>query len=380
MQCDSVHWRFENLELDGQSLADDGIKSTVNTGNPNTDWCHDIHRQRAHAPYNACVNTQVTVWNLTVRNCWLHDSRLAGYLGSPDHVQQIINLVWAHNLIEKTYGYGVFKAQNVRTGLTLDDRGPGIHQWGWLIKDNVWMRTSPPAQTGRPNLLVDAPARPAASAAPTWRRSRETWSWPNQLTPRRTMPSRVSGNLRVVNNILMKTTPGPFGSGSSTTSRTLGRLIINNTVFIDGIPAVPGCQRAAGYAGHRQQRFHTRKRAIAVSVLAGTVVTNNIVPGHRRNRGSDDDHHADQPDLHRHDGRRHRQLLPDRRLAADADAQDTYAPAFDFNGAARPQGAAADVRAYELAATPAAQSGIAFKHPGLTGDTDGAATWTWSTC
>ena len=145
----SAYWRFENLELDGRSLADDGIKCTVNTGNPDTDWCHDILIDNVHIHHanNACVNTQITVWNLTVQNCWLHDTGLAGYLGSPGHVQQIINLIWQHNLIEKTYGYGVqVKAQNVRSGLTLGTT-PGLEftSWGWLIKDNVWMRTSPPA-------------------------------------------------------------------------------------------------------------------------------------------------------------------------------------------------------------------------------------------
>ncbi len=163
----SAYWVFQNLELDGQGLAGDGIKATINTGNPNTDWNHDIliDNLNIHDVGNACINVQVTVWNLTVQNCWLHDAvgspdspGLGAYLGNPDHVQQIINLTFQHNVIERTGGYGIqVKAQNTRSGLTLGTTaGLTFTSWGWLIKDNVWMRTNPPAQTGRPNLLVDA--------------------------------------------------------------------------------------------------------------------------------------------------------------------------------------------------------------------------------
>ena len=211
------------------------------------------------------MNTQITVWNLTVQNCWLHDIGLAGYLGSPGHVQQIINLVWQHNLIEKTYGYGVqVKAQNVRSGLTLGTT-PGLEftSWGWLIKDNVWMRTSPPAQTGRPNLLVDAgPASGVGSTDLATIEGNVVLAQTADATADNAF--QLSGNLRVVNNILMN-----YQGRASHPDRlprhhvpAAGRDHQQYRLYRRQYRrAVPVCQRSAGrlHAGHRQQRFHPRR-------------------------------------------------------------------------------------------------------------------------
>ena len=90
----SAYWRIENLELDGQSVAGDGIKCTIKDNNTETDWDHHIviNNVNIHHVQNACINTQVTVWDLTIQNCWLHDSGIGSsvdnpgpalYLGSP---------------------------------------------------------------------------------------------------------------------------------------------------------------------------------------------------------------------------------------------------------------------------------------------------------
>lgn len=289
----SAYWRFENLEFDGRNLSDDGIKCTINTGNANTDWCHDIIIDTCHIHNltNACVNTQVTVWNLTVQNCWLHDCNLAGYLGSPDHVRQMINLVFQHNLIERTIGYGVqVKAQEVRSGLTLGTTaGLEFTSWGWLIKDNVFMRTSPPATTGRPNLLVDA--APASGSG-----SDDLATIEGNVVLAQTADGtgdnafQLSGNLRIVNNVLMNTKAAGLsairiGLHDSTYPRHLE--IINNTVFIDGSSSArclslwdlqPGYTQVI--ANNAFIRGSTSAPAISNGAYPGTVlITNNLVRG-----------------------------------------------------------------------------------------------------
>ncbi len=161
----SAYWRIENLELDGRGGSGDGVKSTFSStdGNDDNDWNHDIvlKNLNIHNLTDACVNVQVTTWNLTVEDCWLHDCNLGAYMGNPDGYKQMINLVFQRNLIERTVGYGMeVKAQYARSGLTLGTT-PGLEfqSWGCLIKDNVWRRTNPPANDAshaRPNLLVDA--------------------------------------------------------------------------------------------------------------------------------------------------------------------------------------------------------------------------------
>lgn len=294
----SAYWRFENLELDGRTLSSDGIKCTINTGNPDTDWCHDIvlDTLNIHDVTNAAINTQVTVWNLTVQNCWLHNivgsaaaPGLGAYLGSPDHVQQIINLVFQHNIIERTGGYGMqVKAQNVRTGLTLGTT-PGLQftSWGWLIKDNVYMRTNPPALAGRPCLLIDA--APASGSGST-----DLATIDGNIVLAQTADAtadnafQLSGNLRVVNNILMNTKAAPairIGLHDSTYPRRLE--LLNNTVFIDGSSGATCLSLYDLQSGYTQViannafiRGSTNAPAVTISSLpTGAIVANNLVRG-----------------------------------------------------------------------------------------------------
>ncbi len=384
----SAYWRFENLVLDGQGLASDGIKATVNTGVPDTDWCHDIvidGVEMRNLP-NAAVNTQVTVWNLTVRNCWFHDVGLAGYLGSPDHVQQIINLVWEHNLVERTYGYGMqVKAQNVRSGLTLGQT-PGLEftSWGWRIKDNVYMRTSPPASSARPCLLVDA--GPASGSGST-----DLATIDGNVVLAQTADStadnafQLSGNLRVINNILMNckgSTAIRIGFHDITYPRQVE--VINNTVFIDGSSGGPCLAVSSLQSGYTQViannafiRGSTSTMAVSASVLPGTIVTNNIVRGTGAVAGMTtitapvDRIFASTTDV---PGTADFYPVAGSPLL-DA-GSNTYASADDFNGIARPQGTGVDVGAYERCneGNPGWQLAVAAKRLTLTGDIDGDGT------
>jgi hypothetical protein len=371
----SAYWRFQNLELDGRYLADDGIKATVNTGVPDTDWCHDIIIDNVHMHNlnNACVNTQVTVWNLTVQNCWLHDTGLAGYLGSPDHVQQIINLVWQHNLIERTGGYGMqVKAQDVRTGLTLGTTtGLEFTSWGWLIKDNVYMRTSPPAVTGRPCLLVDAaPASGVGSTDLATIEGNVVLAQTADATSDNAF--QLSGNLRVINNILMNCKASPairIGFHDITYPRWVE--VINNTVFTDGSSYAPCLAVSSLQSGYTQIiannafiRGDTSALAVSASVLPGTIVTNNIVRGTGAIAGMTTittpvsqifSSTTDVPGT--------ANFYPVAGSPLIDAGSNTYATAYDFNRISRPYLTTADVGAYEVhgATNPGWQLAIDFK-------------------
>jgi hypothetical protein len=391
----SAYWVFQNLELDGQGVASDGIKCTANTGNVDTDWSHDIliDNLNIHNLTNACVNTQVTVWNLTVQNCWLHDAigtpdapGLGAYLGTPGHVQQIINLTFQHNLIERTGGYGIqIKAQNVRTGLTLGTTaGLTFTSWGWLIKDNVWMRTNPPAQAGRPNLLVDAgPASGSGSTDLATIEGNVVLAQTADATSDNAF--QLSGNLRVVNNILMNTKGAPairIGSHDSSNPRNLA--LLNNTVFIDGSAGGPCLSLYNLQTGYTQViannafiRGDTSATAVSTDgsyVASGAILTNNIargtgyLPGMTTITTPISQIFTGTTDV---PGTANFYPIAGSPLI-DA-GSNTYAAALDFNGATRPQGAGADVVAYEyyLHDNPGWQLADTFKRVGLAGDTDG---------
>ena len=393
----SSYWRLENFELDGRDSSgavagSDGIKATVTTsdGNPDNDWSHHLvfDGLEIHHVSNACINTQVTVWDLTVQNCWLHDAigsasapGLGAYLGSPDHVQQIINLTFRNNLIERTGGYGMqVKAQNPRTGLTLGTT-PGLEftSWGWLIKDNVYMRTSPPAVAGRPCLLVDA--APDSGVGST-----DLATIEGNVVLAQTADAtadyafQLSGNIRVINNVLMNckgATAIRLGFHDITYPRRVE--IMNNTVFTDGSTgaaclAVSGLQ--SGYtqiiANNAFIRGDTTAVAVSATVLPGTIVTNNIVRGTGAIAGMTTiTTPISQIFLSTSDVPGTANLYPVAGSPLIDAGSNAYATAYDFNRISRPKGAAADVGAYEVSgpANPGWPLAIAFKK--IYGDANG---------
>ena len=394
----SAYWKFQNLELDGQNVASDGIKCTVNTGVPNTDWNHDIlfDNLNIHNVTNACINTQVTVWNLTVQYCWLHDAGTLGdsdypglgaYLGSPDHVQQIINLTFRNNLIERTTGYGIqIKAQNVRSGLTLGTTaGLTFTSWGWLIKDNVWMRTNPPAAAGRPNMLVDAgPASGVGSTDLATIEGNVVLAQTADATSDNAF--QLSGNLRIVNNILMNTKGSPaIRIGFHDISYPRNVEIINNTVFIDGSaggPCLSIWNLQTGYtqvvANNAFIRGDTSAAAVTMAAIPA-VVTNNIVRGTGAIAGMTTiTTPISQIFLSTTDVPGTANLYPITGSPLIDAGSNTYATTYDFNRFSRPYPSIADVGAYEVhrATNPGWQLAIALKKIAGDANRDGAVDMT----
>ncbi len=377
----SSYWRFEGLELSGRNLSSDGIRVTVAGGNAATSYGHHIvvDNCNLHSFNNACINTQVTVWDLTVRNSWMHDANLAGYLGSPGHDQQIINLVWEHNLITRMSGYGMqIKAQNPRAGLTLGTT-PGLEfdSWGWRVSHNVFHRDATTAVTSRPNLLVDA-----APATGVGSDDLATIEGNVVLGNVYDSPFQLSGNLRVVNNVILNAVSATAGIRIGFHDITYPRHVevLNNTVFIDGSTA-NACLSVHDLLGGYTQiiannafiRGNTWDQAVSFgSMPAGAVVAGNVRRGSGPGAGftattvplseifANPVYTPGMVDLYPAAGS----------LLIDA-GTNAYAPTRDFNGVKRPRGAAVDVGAYETfgAGNPGWQLDVAFKQ--TTGDTNG---------
>jgi hypothetical protein len=243
------------------------------------------------------------------------------------------------------------------------------------------MRTNPPAIAGRPCLLADA--GPASGVG-----SDDMCTIEGNVVLAQTADGttdnafQLSGNLRVVNNILMNCKGAPaIRIGSHDGSNPRHVEVINNTVFTDGSTYAPCLSLSSLQAGYTQViannafiRVSTSGVAVSASVLAGTVVTNNIVRGTGAIAGMTTittpigqifTSTTDVPGT--------ANFYPVAGSPLIDAGSDTYAPADDFNGAPRPQWAAADVGAYEYYKqdNPGWQLALERKRVGLTGDTNG---------
>jgi hypothetical protein len=243
------------------------------------------------------------------------------------------------------------------------------------------MRTNPPAIAGRPCLLADAgPASGVGSDDMCTIEGNVVLAQPADGTTDNAF--QLSGNLRVLNNILMNCKGAPairIGAHDGSSPRHIE--VLNNTVFTDGSTYAPCLSLSSLQAGYTQIiannafiRGSTSGTAVSASLLSGTIVTNNIVRGTGATRGMTTittpisqifAGTTDVPDT--------ANFYPIAGSPLIDAGSDTYAPTVDFNGVARPQGATADVGAYEYYKqdNPGWQLALEFKRLGLTGDTNG---------
>jgi hypothetical protein len=385
----SSFWRLENFEMDGNNyLGSDGIHTSLSS-DYNNDYTHDLVMDgiELHHFNNVPISTKITTWNMIVRNCWIHDTIVGLYMGNSDGYGAIINFTLEHCLVEKCQNYNMqIKAQLPRVGVALGTTpGHTFTSWGWLVKDNVFIRDPATAAANRPNLLVDA--APMSGTGSTDLATIDG----NVVLAQSADPTsddsgfQLTGNLRVTNNIIMNVKGDGcsgirIGQHQAIYPRTL--TILNNTVFIDGSsnsPCLSLWDLQTGYtqvvANNALIRGDTGAIAVSNGSIPGTaVITNNIVRGTGAIAGMTTitaplsqifKSTTDVPGT--------ANLYPIAGSPLIDAGTNTYSPALDFNGAARPQGAAADVGAYEYYKqdNPGWQLADTFKRVGLTGDTDG---------
>ena len=390
----SSYWRFENFEIDGfDFLSSDAIKCST-SADPDNDYTHHIVIDGLHIHHidGNGVSTKVATWDFEVRNCYIHDTKNPGaYLGNSDGELPIMNLIFENNFIERTRSYNIqVKHQYERIGVARGDT-PGLEftTWGWLIKDNVFMRSSdPPLDRSRPNFLIDA-------APLTGPGSDDLATICGNVVLGNTDPTwgesgfQLSGNLRIYNNIITGIVRSGF-SGITLQSHA-GNYprnfeIYNNTFFLLNAPSSSRCLSISGAStaggltrvitNNALIRASTAHTAFVGSLPAGTIVANNIVRGTGGGTGfihiSDDLNDifvnpletAGSIDLYPLTG------------SPLIDAGDNaYTALDDFNGTARPYNTIVDVGAYEYDGpdNPGWQLDLAFKggEPAPIGDLDG---------
>jgi len=386
----SSYWRIENLELDGRNIGSEAFKTQV-VSDYHNDYAHhivldglEIHHFRDNG-----ISTKCTVWDMTIRNCYIHDIGDVGlYLGNSDGYLPIINLVFENNFVERTGNYNMqIKAQNPRVGVA---RGttPGLEfdSWGWIIRDNVWMRDPATADAARPNLLVDA--APMSGVGSDDLAIIEGNVVLGQVSNAYADNGfQLSGNLRVVNNIVMNV------EGSGCAGIRIGQHqgiyprhleVLNNTVLIIGGTSSTRClsvwdvmegpytQVIANNALIRGNLSHP---AVSLSIPASVIVANNIIRGTGARSGFtpitvplseifvNPVYTPGEVDLYPVQG--------SPLIGAGA---NLYAPLDDFNGVGRPRDGLAEVGAYEVYGedNPGWQIDRDFKHRWIYGDCDGS--------
>jgi len=368
----SAYWRIENLELDGQNLASDGIKTTVNT-DINNDYAHHIVLDglNIHHLLGNCISAHITTWDLTVQNCWLHDAVLGAYLGGSDGYTPILNLVFQHNLLERHTNYNIqIKAQYTRIGVAAT-----VSTWGSLVKDNVFMRDPSTATAARPNLLVDsAPmSGPGADDLATIEGNLVLANTSDPVTGESGM--QLAGNLRVTNNIVMNVKGDGCAGIRVATHQTIEPRrveIFNNTVFIDGSsnsPCLSVWNLKSGYTQVIANNALIRGSTSAIAYTSGSnsgvpVITNNIVRGTGAVTGMTTiTTPLSQIFINPVDTPGAANLYPVAGSPLIDAGSNAYATAYDFNRISRPYPATADVGAYEVhgATNPGWQLAVDFK-------------------
>lgn len=391
----SSYWRMENLELDGRNgggawTGSDGIKAAVSTGTPDNDYYHHFVFENLyiHHFYNNCFSSHVTGWDITIRNCHFSDAQEVGlYMGNSDGYKPIMNFIFERNLVERTGNYNMeLKAQYTRIGVATGTL-PGLEfdTWGWLIKDNVWMRDNATADASRPNFLIDAAPMSGVGNddMATIEGNVVLANCTNSLIE---AGFQLSGNLIVRNNIIMQIEGSGYSSiriGQHQTIYPRYLELVNNTVFTLGGSTDSRClslfDLQSGYtqiiANNAFIRGNTAATAVNANLLADTIVTNNIVRGSGATRGMTTinstplsqifTNPVETPGL--------ANLYPAAGSPLIDAGSNTYAAAVDFSGVGRPQGLAADVGAYERYGSnnPGWQLDIGLKDLTITGDLDG---------
>ncbi len=389
----SSFWRLENFEMDGSNyLGSDGIHVSLNS-DYNNDYTHDLIMDgiEVHHFNDVCISTKVTTWNMTVRNCYIHDTIVGLYMGNSDGYAPIINFTLQHCWIERCQNYNMqIKAQLPRVGVALGAT-PGLTftSWGWLVKDNVFLRDPSTAQAARPNLLVDSAPQsgPGVNDLATIDGNVVLGNTSDAVTGESGM--QLSGNLRVTNNVIMNIKAGSgyagikVGQHQGIYPRALA--IFNNTVFIDGSSTTPcmtlydlqatnSGQNAYSQiiANNALIRGDTSAIAFSNGTLPGSaIVTNNIVRGTDAIGGMTTiTTPISQIFVGTTDVPGTANFYPVAGSPLIDSGSNTYAPVDDFNGIPRPQGSAVDVGAYERynADNPGWQLADAFKRLALTGD------------
>jgi len=390
----SSYWRVENFEIDGRNTggawtASDGIKGTVNT-DANNDYYHHFvfDNLYIHHLYNNCFSSHITGWDIEIRNCHFSDAQEVGlYMGNSNGYQPIMNFTFERNLVERTGNYNMeVKAQLPRVGVALGvTPGREFTTWGYLIKDNVWMRDNATVDANRPNFLIDAApmSGPGVNDIATIEGNVVLGNATNAYVE---AGFQLSGNLIVRNNIIMHIEGGGYagiriGTHQGITPRRLE--LVNNTVFMLAGSTDARClslfNLQNGYtqiiANNAFIRGDTAATAVSRDGLGSAVYANNIIRGTGSLPGSTSINAiplsqifvnpVETPGL--------ANLYPAVGSPLIDAGSSAYAAALDFNGATRPQDAAADVGAYEhyKQDNPGWQLADAFKRVGLAGDTDG---------
>jgi len=385
----SSYWRIENLELHGRNIGSEAFKTQVYSDYHN-DYAHHIVLDglEIHDFRDNGISTKCAVWDMTIRNCYIHDIGDVGlYLGNSDGYHPIMNLVFENNFVERTGNYNMqIKAQLPRVGVA-QGTTPGLEfdSWGWLIKDSVWMRDPSTADAARPNLLVDAAPMSGVGSddIATIEGNVVLGQVANAYADN---GFQLAGNLRVINNLVMNVEGSGvagirIGSHQNIYPRHLE--VLNNTVLILGGTSTTKCLSvwsvlSGSYtqviANNALIRGDLSHQAISLGVPSSVVRTNNIIRGTGAQAGftpvtvpvSDifvnPVYTPGLVDLY--------PVAGSPLIGAGANA---YAPADDFNGVGRPRNGFVEVGAYEIFGedNPGWQVDRDFKQRWLYGDCDG---------
>jgi hypothetical protein len=397
----SSYWNIENLEIDGRNTggtvtASDCIKASVTTSGSSTDYYHHFvfDGVYAHHVHGNCFSSHVTGWDITIRNCRFSDAADVGlYMGNSDGYQPIMNFTFERNLVERCGNYNMeVKAQLPRVGVALGTTpGREFTTWGYLIKDNVWMRDNATVDANRPNFLIDAApmSGPGINDIATIEGNVVLGNATNAYVEH---GFQLAGNLIVRNNIIM----GIVGSGCAGIRIGLHQGIyprhlelVNNTVFIEGGSTNARCLslfdlRATNtgqdpypqiVANNAFIRGNTAATAVSRDGSGVVTYASNYIRGTGSLPGSIslNTYALSQIFINPVETPGLANLYPAVGSPLIDAGSNTYAPAVDFNGVGRPQWTIADVGAYEyyMQDNPGWQLAIGLKDTGLTADVDG---------
>ena len=381
----SSYWRLENLELDGDNYTASEAFKVQTVSDYHNDYGHHIVLDGLHIHHfqDVCISTKATVWDMTVRNCYIHDTNSVGlYMGNSDGYLPIMNFVYENNFVEKTGRYNMeIKQQNPRIGVALGTT-PGLEfeTWGWLIKDSVFMRTYPPANAPRPNFLIDA-APMSGVGSDDLATICGNVVLGNAPTINGEHGFQLSGNIRVYNNVIMNIAADGYsgirvGSHAGIDPRNVE--IYNNTIFILGGAVNTRCLTVADVisgpgmnhliANNALIRGNTGHTAFSGSYPPDTIVANNVIrgigagPGFVQTTASLEEifvNPVETPGL--------TDLYPAPGSPLIDAGANAYAPTDDFSGVPRPQGGAVEVGAYEVLGSenPGWQIDLDFKGTGV---------------
>lgn len=397
----SSYWRIENIELDGRNAAgtvtaSDCIKASITTGGSHTDYYHHFIFDGiyAHHVHGNCFSSHVTGWDITIRNCHFSDAAEVGlYMGNSDGYQPIMNFTFERNLVERCGNYNMeVKAQLPRIGVALGTT-PGLEftTWGYLIKDNVWMRDNATVDANRPNFLIDAApmSGPGVNDIAIIEGNLVLGNATNAYAE---AGFQLAGNLIIRNNIIMNIDGSGYagiriGQHQGIYPRHLE--IVNNTIFIEAGSTTARCLSLFNLqatnpgqnpypqivANNAFIRGNTAASAVSTDGSGAVTYANNYIRGTGSLPGSISlnayalsqifVNPVETPGL--------ANLYPAAGSPLIGAGSNTFAPAVDFNGVARPQWTTADVGAYEYyqQENPGWQLAIGLKDTGLTADVDG---------